>query len=85
MVKASCYAKFLPSSFGGRAFSFSDNYGFYAKIGDLVTKGGENVGSSHPDKGALKEKLPNGVSKRQPFLKMAVVCQITGLKGSQMT
>jgi hypothetical protein len=85
MVKARCYAKSLPSSFGGSAFSFSGNYGFYVEIPDLMAQGGVNVVSSHPDKEAIKEKLPHGVSERQPFLKMALVCQITGFGGSQMT
>src|SRR5258707_1106365 len=36
MVKASCYTKFLPPSFGGLAAGFSSNYGFYAKIPSLM-------------------------------------------------
>jgi hypothetical protein len=80
MVKARCYAKSLPSSFGGSAFSFSGNYGFYVEIPDLMAQGGENVVSSHPDKEAIKEKLPHGVSERQPFLKMALVLPNNGFR-----
>ncbi len=39
MVKARCYAKFLPLSFGGSAASFSGNYGFYAEIPGLMGLG----------------------------------------------
>jgi hypothetical protein len=44
MVKARCYAKFLPPSFGRSADSFSGNYGFYAEIHGLMARGSETQG-----------------------------------------
>jgi hypothetical protein len=67
MVKARCNAKSLPSSFGGSAFSFSGNYGFYVEILNLMAKGGENVGSSHPDKRGPKGKSPGRSFRKAAF------------------
>jgi hypothetical protein len=84
MVEASCYAKFPPPRFGGRASSFSSNYGFYAEIPDLVAQGGEKRRCSHPDKRFEKEKLSHGSFRRQPLLKWLLLTN-NGCKGSQMT
>jgi hypothetical protein len=76
MVKARCYAKFLPPSFGGSAASFSGNYGFYAEIHGLTAQGGEKLGVfTSRIKEALKEKLSYGVSANRKTDEMAVACQ----------
>jgi hypothetical protein len=74
MVKASCNAKFPSPRFGGRASSFSSNYGFYAEIPGLVPKGGEKRRCSHPDK-RFEEENSRTESPETAVAEMAVAYQ----------